>query len=225
MSCEINLYDVRLRPRRELVCGRNLAALSLLLLLLVGGWAWLARSEEKQRAAEAAAGAKQVAASNEALSTLTEALNARRLPPALVAELDEAKARLAAGQELLDLLSSGKSGRIEGFSGFMIGFSRLARQELWLTGFQISNGGEEIEIHGRLFDPVHLPAYVQQLNSVPVFQGRRFAALDLKKVTAEKSPEPAPSSAKDAAPGTAPSPVPFVEFVLRSTDAERKEGK
>ncbi len=221
MSCEINLYEARLRPRHELASGKNLAATSLLLLALMGGWIWLVSSEEKQRSAEAAAGARRVAEANEALSNLTKSLSTRQVPPALTAELDETKARLAAGQELLDLLSSGKFGHAEGFSGFMTGFSRLARKDLWLTGFHISKGGEEIEIRGRLFDPGHLPAYVQQLNSVPVFQGRRFAALDLKKVMPEKSPEPPPSTGKEAAPVAAP-PPPFVEFVLRSTDTERK---
>ena len=219
MSCEINLYEARLRPRHELASGKNLAATSLLLLALMGGWVWLVSSEEKQRSAEAAAGARRVAEANEALSNLTKALSTRQVPPALTAELDETKARLAAGPQ--DLQAGVAVDHAEGFSGFMTGFSRLARKDLWLTGFHISKGGEEIEIRGRLFDPGHLPAYVQQLNSVPVFQGRRFAALDLKKVMPEKSPEPPPSTGEEAAPVAAP-PPPFVEFVLRSTDTERK---
>lgn len=223
MSCEINLYEARLRPKQELATGRNLAVTSLLALVLIGIWAWLAHSEDKQRSAEAMAVAKQVAAANEALSGLTKALSAQRVSPALTAELEETKARLAAGRELLDQLSSGKFGRTEGFYGFMAGFSRLARNELWLTGFQIVNGGEDIEIRGRLFDPVHLPAYVQQLNSIPVFQGRRFAALDLKKVDPEKSSGPGAPSSVAAASEAAPRLPAYIEFVLRSTDAPAKE--
>lgn len=49
MSCEINLYEARLRPKQELATGRNLAVTSLLALVLIGIWAWLAHSEDKQR--------------------------------------------------------------------------------------------------------------------------------------------------------------------------------
>ena len=150
----------------------------------------------------------------------------RKVSPALVAEQGSARAMLAAGKEVMAVLDSGKLGNTVGFSAFMTGFALHAQSELWLTGFQITEGGEEIEIRGRLLDPVTLPAYVQGLSSEPVFQGRRFAALEMRGVDPDElaTNQPIqPVAVNGADQAAQPQPVfrlpRFVEFVLRSENA------
>ena len=101
----------------------------------------------------------------------------------------------------------------------MAGFARQTQPDLWLTGFAVTDGGEGIEIRGRLLDPAKLPVYMQRLRSEPVFAGRRFAALEMKGVDPVEPKDVAVNS--PAAAGESLS-VPelklprFVEFVLRS---------
>lgn len=132
------------------------------------------------------------------------------------------QALLAARQEVMDVLDSGKAGSSSGFSGFMVGFARQIQADLWLTGFSISAGGEEIEIRGRLLDPAKLPGYVQRLSGEPVFHGRRFAALDMHSV---EPVTPVPEVAGAAAPPLREAVMPrFVEFVLRSAHGGEAAG-
>jgi hypothetical protein len=66
---------------------------------------------------------------------------------------------------------------------------------------------------------------VQRLNTVPVFQGRRFAALEMQRVSPDELPETPPSAAVAAAgqgvgdEQKLPRQTPFVEFLLRTEGA------
>ena len=150
--------------------------------------------------------------------------------PELATEVESAKSTIAARQEVIEVLDSGALGRTSGFSPFMAGFARQAQSDLWLTGFRITAGGDEIEIRGRMLDPSSLPGYVQRLNTVPAFQGRRFAALEMQRVDPEPLPEGSSAAVSSSLPATVPftqgaqdprpqRPLPFVEFLLRSENA------
>ena len=126
---------------------------------------------------------------------------------------------LAVRNEVIDVLNSGALGNTTGFSEFMAGFARQTQPDLWLTGFAVTDGGEGIEIRGRLLDPAKLPVYMQRLRSEPVFAGRRFAALEMKGVDPVAPKDVAVNSPASAGESLS---VPelklprFVEFVLRS---------
>jgi hypothetical protein len=80
-----------------------------------------------------------------------------------------------------------------------------------------------------------LPTYVQSLSAEPVFQGRRFAALEMRDVEPDEQPVAEPSVGKVGADNGATQALPlklprFVEFVLRSenmsaTDSAGKGAK
>ena len=141
-----------------------------------------AKTEAKRKTEAAASVQKELASAQEKLTELSKILAGRKVSPALVSESESIKAVLAQRQEIMTLLESGKLGTTSGFSELMIGFARQTTSDLWITGFTVTMGGEEIEIHGRLFDPAKLPAYVRGLSSERVFQGRRFAALEMKDI-------------------------------------------
>jgi hypothetical protein len=228
VSQQINLYEARLRPRHELPTARNLALLALAVLLLMTALALWTRSEAKRKGDALAVVQRQVADEQEKLAALSKTVAARRVSPALLAEQDSARAMLAAGQEVVAFLDSGRLGNTSGFSALMSGFARQSQSDLWLTGFHVAQGGEEIEIRGRLLDPARLPAYVQRLSGEPVFQGRRFAALEMRGVDPDeqKSDQTSALSVADAAAERqAAARLPrFVEFVLRSANAGAADG-
>lgn len=224
MSQQINLYELRLRPRHELATARNLGIAALALLLLMTSLALWVRFDVDRKTAAAAVSQKQVAAEQERLTALSKMVAQRQVSPALASELEIAKAMLAVRSDIIAVLDSGKLGNTSGFSALMSGFARHSQSDLWLTGFLVTAGGSEIELRGRLLDPSRLPSYVQRLRSEPVFQGRRFAALEMRGVDSDEQNTPPPATAKVSATGVPPQSAPgvprFVEFVLRSENVD-----
>lgn len=226
MSQQINLYEPRLRPRHELATARNLGVVALLLVLLMTALAWWVRADAERKSEAAEMAGKTQGEAQENLVVLSKQLAERKVSPALTREIELAKATLAERQAIVDALDSGKLGNVSGFSAFMSGFARQAQSDLWLTGFSINQGGEEIEIRGRALDPARLTAYVQGLSGEPVFKGRRFAALEMRDVVPEALPPDQPGAAKATTAGAAPPfKLPrFSEFVLRSENASGADG-
>jgi len=212
MSQQINLYEARLRPSRDRLTACNLGVGVLVLLAMMTGWAvWVGVSAS--RSAEAAALVrKEVSEEQEKLVALTRSLAGRQVSPVLATELERTKITLAMRSEALRILDSGRLGKDAGFSAFLVGFARQAQTDLWLTGFQIAAGGEDIEIRGRMLSPSRLPGYVQHLSEESIFQGRRFATLDMQDV----EPEAQAKSGTAVKSGEAPRLPRFVEFTLRS---------
>ena len=231
MSQQINLYEERLRPRRELARGRHLALAFALVLAASVLSGLVVRQRADRVAADYAQSQAEVKQAQEKLAALGKQLAERRIDPALQAELERSRAALGMRKEVIALLDAGRLGQSEGFSGLLFGFARLSTADLWLTGFSISQGGQEIEIRGRLLDAGRLPNYVQRLSAEPVFQGRRFAALTMQSVepdAAKADPAAAPRMPESAGRTSAPGMPRYVEFVLRSEhggDAAAGEGK
>ena len=220
MSQQINLYEERLRPKFSLATARNFGICVSALLCVMTALSLWTRFDANRKGEASSVVQKQLAGDQEKLTALTQLAAQRKISPALAADLENAKATLAVRNDVMTVLESGKLGNTSGFSAFMSGFARQGQTDLWLTGFQVAAGGDEIEIRGRLLDPARLPAYVQRLSSEPVFQGRRIAALEMQGVDPEE-----PSADQQGAPkitdkGVAAQALPrlprFVEFVLRS---------
>ena len=217
MSQQINLYEARLRPSREWLNGRRLllaAALLLALLVLTGIWARLGAERVE---AELAGVRGEVAASQQQLAAIASKHAALQVSAVRQAELDSARAQLASRQAAMALLDSGRLGNSSGFSALMTGFSHLAANDLWLTAFSVTAGGQEIEIRGRLLAAGSLPAYVQRLGEEPAFAGRHFAALEMQRPAAAPGSSDAATGAgaRPAGEGAVADPR-VIEFVLRS---------
>ena len=222
MTQQINLFESRLRPRHELATGRNLGVGVAVLLVVMTLLSIYVRYVADLKSGELAALQGEVRTEQDRLTALSKLVAERSVSPALVADLAKTRSMLTVRKEVMDVLDSGKLGNASGFSEYMFGFARQARADLWLTGFSISTGGEEIEIRGRLLDAAKLPGYVQRLSGEPVFKGRRFATLDMRSVEPEL-PKPPQAGAVAAVPGAPLQPVValprFVEFALRSEHA------
>ncbi len=223
MTQQINLYEPRLRPSRELATARNLGICAATLFVLTVSFSLYVRDEAQRKSATQMAIEAEVRAEQERVLVLSKANAERRVSPDLASELANAHALVATRQEVMKVLDSGKLGNATGFSETMFGFARQAQTDVWLTGFSVSAGGEDIEIRGRMLDPGKLPAYVQRLSGEPVFHGRRFAALDMRSVEPELPKPDQAASGGAVVPAAAAQPVAalphFVEFVLRSANA------
>lgn len=221
MSAQINLYHARFQKQHDLLtlCTVALAAAALYAVLaLAGGWAW--RNAVLQQ--EAAAGAEaQLASVKAQVDAATKAAALRKPNPQLLAELDNAEASLLRRSEIAHLLESGAVGSTGGFADYLRGFARQASEGLWLTGFTIGSGGNEMAIRGSMLNPSALPDYIRRLGAEKAFQGRNFSALTMSRI------DPVPASpAVGQAAATTPAPTAVlrpIDFVLMPTLVETKE--
>ena len=216
MSQQINLYEARLRPSRDVLTGRRLGGALLVVVAVLVAFGSVVRITAERSSAELQAVQSELKASQEKLSAQSKTLAERKVSAALKAEIEGAKAQLASRQAVMALLDSGRLGNSTGFSAVLSGFSRLASDNLWLTSFAVSLGGQEIEIRGRLLDSSKLPAYVQRLGSEAAFAGRRFATLEMQRSDEDGA---AAGGAKSASGSPLPAAPRYLEFVLRSENA------
>ena len=223
MSAQINLYHPRFLKQRELLTLGNvvLAAAGLYIALaVVGGWAW---NDATERKAAAAAAEAQLKLAKDQVDAATKAAAARKPSPQLTAELDSAEGLLRRRGDIARLLESGAIGSTGGFSDYLRGFARQAPDGLWLTGFTIGAGGNDMEIRGSMLNPVALPDYIRRLGTEKSFQGRNFAALNMNRADPPAAaPATGQSGAVSPAPTSAPRPI---DFVLMPKLAEAKESR
>ena len=227
MSAQINLYHPRFLKQRDLLTLGNLAlaAAALYGVLALGvGWAWQDAATRKQAAT---AVEEQLKSAKEQVDAATKAAAARKPSPQLIAELEQAESALRRRVEIARLLESGAVGSTGGFADFLRGFARQVPEGLWLTGFTIGAGGNDMEIRGSMLNPAALPDYIRRLGAEKAFQGRSFAALTMNRVDPPPAVRPVgQGAAVSLAPTLAPTLVPRpVDFVLMPKLAEQKESR
>jgi hypothetical protein len=223
MSAQINLYHTRFLKQRELLTLGNvaLAAAAVYGLLILGSsWAWQNATTQRESAAAAEA---QLKLTKDQVDAATKAAATRKPSPQLAAELENAESTLRRRTEIAGLLESGAVGSTGGFSEYMRGFARQAHDGLWLTGFTIGSGGNDMEIRGSMLNPAALPDYIRRLGAEKAFQGRNFAALSMNRgeLASGAGPAAAAAAAAPAAPAQAAvaRPIDFVLLPSKATDA------
>lgn len=141
----------------------------------------------------------------------------RKPDAAAEAALAELTAQLKSREEIVDALKSGVVGTTAGFSDYMLALSRQSITGVWLTGFDIAAGGEEITLAGRALTPDLVPAYLQRLTQESPLQGRRFASMLINQAP----PAPSAIASADEAKGPAGQKgPPYVEFRISSAPAD-----
>jgi len=220
MSAQINLYHPRFLKQRELlVLGKVMLAVVALyaVLAVFGGWVWRDAAARKEAAAVAEA---QLLSIKEQVAAATKAAAESKPDAQLIAELSKAEALLRRRGDIARLLESGAIGSAGGFSDYLRGFARQKPDSLWLTGFTIGAGGNDMEIRGSMLNPAALPDYIRRLGTEKVFQGRNFAALTMNR------PEPAPTTTQTVGASAGPEPTPVlrpIDFILMPKLVEAKE--
>lgn len=226
MTQQINLINPDLRKKRELLAATPLAiATGVMLIILIVSAIFV-----KQRANASLAEADQQAAvlktAQDKLVELSKAVSTLKPNQQLADELANSRSLLNLREEVIAALEGGAFSNAAGFAEYLRGFARQAPPGLWLSGFTIAAGGEEMEIRGRMLDPVTLPEYIQRLNSEKAFQGHSFSTLTILRPPPTAVPPsaavPPPTAAPSATAGIAATAKPaatspgFVDFVLTS---------
>jgi hypothetical protein len=117
----------------------------------------------------------------------------------LEAEVARLESAVKVRQGLLDTLTTGQLGNSEGLSRYFAAFGRQATHGVWLTGFAIGEGGNDLRVNGRVLHPDLVPAYLRALNREAVMRGRQITELKLSAKDAA-APAVAPPSGSASAP-------------------------
>ena len=120
----------------------------------------------------------------------------------LDSEVARLEADAAARKSVLMALEGGELGSAQGVSKFFAAFARHTMRGVWLTGFSVGEGGNDLRVHGRVLYPDLVPAYLKLLNNDDVMRGRLVTELKLVASAA-----PAAREAQDRA-----GPSRYVEF-------------
>lgn len=175
MSQQINLFNpLFLRKEKYFSARTMLQSLGLIALGLavLYGYAAMQTRELERLAGEYG---RQLATQREQF--IRQGSQGRsKLLEAEVARLEaEARARGA----MLDMMQGGEFGDTEGFSRYFAAFGRHAMRGVWLTGFSIGEGGNELRVRGRVLHPDLVTAYLKALNGENVMRGRLVTELKL----------------------------------------------
>lgn len=218
MSQQINLYNPLFLRKEKYFSARTM--LQSLALIALGLALLYAYALVQTRELEGVAGdsGRQLAAQRDQFIGLSGQSRSKLLE----AEVARLGADLRARRAVLEVTQGGGFGNTDGFSRYFAAFGRHAMRGVWLTGFSVGDGGNELKIRGRVLYPDLVPAYLKALNVEDVMRGRLVT--ELKLVARDESP------ARDAsARGAAGGPHRYVEFdlsaPLRAVDPVAAKGK
>jgi hypothetical protein len=211
MSQQINLYNPLFLKKEKLFSTRAMAqALGLVALGLVGIYAYSAM-QAREAARLAQQYAEQVSIQRAQLSKLTAQMGGNARSKVLESEVSRLETAVKSRQGLLDTLTTGQLGNSEGISRYFAAFGRQATPGVWLTGFVVGEGGNELRINGRVLHPDLVPVYLRALNQETVMRGRQVTEM---KLTAKEG-APARGDAAGQAERAGPAePARFVAFSI-----------
>lgn len=218
MAQQINLYNPELRRQRVWLSLTNVAALALLFGVVLAAAGFVLHSQAAARKIAAQALEPRLVAARAEVEKLGGPAAKSAASDGLAREVADLKQQVAMRQEVLVALQGG--GSLEavrgkstiGFADYLRGLARQSVRDLWLTGFSVGQGGEGMEVRGRMLVADRLPEYIKRLNGEPIFKGRQFVSLNILR--SDKT-------------GAANAGTPHSAFVLTSVPAgaDGKEAK
>ncbi|MBD3639903.1 MAG: PilN domain-containing protein [Marinobacter sp.] len=181
MIQQVNLYTSELRPRQQrLSATRALGVVVALILVIAGYGAWL-NQEQHQLAQQVRELEAQNARLDEAVASLSDAVERRQPDPELEAALQRISESLARRQRLLERVEGLAVSPGKGFSPQMAALARQIPENVWLTGIVLEAEPQRIQIEGRTRAMAQVPLYLEQLGEAPAFTGRTFGVFRLDR--------------------------------------------
>ncbi len=182
---EINLFQPLLRKEVDRFSGKNILGMSGMVLagflVIYGIFFWHVRTVLTE--AEALQ-AKQKQMTDH-LAEVNKKFRPKRKSTVLESQVKASVVKLEMKRKIFSAIDDIPQISSKGFAGFLEGMARQHISGLWLTGFKISDGGNEMNISGRSLDPILVPAYLKKLSSEQVFHGVDFETFSMNRMKKE----------------------------------------
>ena len=177
MSQQVNLFQPMFQHRRPVFAAlgmsRALGVALLGLAAIFGYGAWQV-DELGRRIAGLSEQRDQATAR---LLEFEASVPQRERSKLLAAEIDRLSVDVARRQALLAAVAQRVASEEQGFSSHLAGLARQPVEGLWLTGVEIAEGGNVLELSGSAIRPELVPRLVRSLASEPAFDGAMFRQL------------------------------------------------
>jgi len=179
MMQQINLYQPVFRRERKVFSAlAMMQVLAVVVVALLGIYAWQFMATHALQRQLDVYQQHQVTAQKR-LSELMLRLSSRKVNPILAETLSRAKQELAGRRAVLQVLSSQSHGNTQGFASVLAALSHSVHAGIWLSRVNLSKGGTQLALAGRITQAEKLPQYLNQLRRQPVVSGYRFAKLEI----------------------------------------------
>jgi hypothetical protein len=206
VSQQINLFNpIFLRQEKYFSAAAGGQAIGLLIVGMLSFYAY-AVFEMDGLTRQVSVLERQQRAAQERLAKVTAEFGVKPADAALAAQVRELQSGLASRQSLLTALSSGSFGAERGLSEYMRALARQSVPGLWLTGFNVEEGGGNFSISGLAVSPDLVPTFVRGLGTESTMRGRTLDNLAMSRQSFSVTPARAAQAVQ----------VPVVAFVLSS---------
>jgi competence protein ComGC len=218
VSQQINLFNPIFLKQEKLFSAVTMAQGLGVISLAVLAFAAYSTYRSTQVANEAKAAAAQLKTTQDNLVKMVDKTKPIPVNKTIADDILKAENRLRASQQILGFVQNGDFKGGKTYSSFLRAFANKTMPGVWLTGFSLGDGGNEIEIVGRALQPALVPAYIKSLKSEGAFAGKSFGSMALRMPQTEAGAKPAAEAGKAAAT----IPVRYIDFSLNSSEATLK---
>jgi Tfp pilus assembly protein PilN len=215
VSQQINLFNPIFLKQEKLFSAVTMAQGLGVIALAVLAFAGYSTYQLTQVANEAKAAAAQLKTTQENLVKMVDKTKPIPVNKTIEDDILKAESRLRASQQILGFVQNGDFKGGKTYSSFLRAFANRSMPGVWLTGFSLGDGGNEIEIVGRTLQAALVPAYIKALKSERAFAGKSFGSMTLRAPPTEGGAKPVAQAGQAAAPV----PLRYIDFSLNSSEA------
>lgn len=101
--------------------------------------------------------------------------------------VSQLKQELEAERFLLSVLGDLYASHSKGFATYLEGFSRRVIDGLWITRFDMLNGGSAVKLVGGALKPDAVPRFIENLKQEKAMQGTKFQILEIDRPSNNKN--------------------------------------
>ena len=215
MSQQINLFNPIFLKQEKLFSAVTMAQALGVIVLAILGFASYSTYQAKKVTDEAAVAAAQLKITQDELVKIVDKSKPIPINKTIEDDILKAENRLRASQQILSFVQNGDFKGGKAYSSFLRAFANKTMPGVWLTGFSLGDGGNDIEISGRALQPALVPAYIKSLKTEVAFVGKSFGSMVLRAPPTEPLGKSGTESDKSAPSRS----VRYIDFSLNSSEA------
>lgn len=177
MTQHINLLSKRTKVQSLVLLGPVLLpALILIMLISAGQTEWrLKQLRDEQASAQLKIEElKKVLESKRQVAGLNES-------QAMTREMTQLKALIEARKDWKEWLQKGELGAAQGYSGILRSLAGLREEGVWLTGVDITKGGQSLTLIGNATNADAVVRYIAQVNQAFKPLDIQFASMEITR--------------------------------------------
>ncbi|MEX2517388.1 MAG: PilN domain-containing protein [Gammaproteobacteria bacterium] len=185
MNQQINLYQPMFRKQEKVFSAVTMLQITgfiVLVLAAIYGYSLYSLQPFKSELAKIDSEHNKL---EQQLSRLEAQAPANVKSQLLEDEVRQLTQELEQKQRVQEMLTSGRYGNRDGFSGLLEGLARQHVSGLWLTQVRVTSGGTQLMMSGKANSAELIPIYIQKLAAETAFAKLSFNVLQISRSESE----------------------------------------